>query len=73
MILCQITSQTRSDLDAIPLHLSDFESGGLNQPSRIRHNRLFTADSNIVVYRAGHVHDTKLDEAISRLIGILKP
>ena len=35
-------------------------------------NRLFTADSGIVVYRAGHVSDAKVGETVDRLIAILR-
>jgi len=73
LILCQITSQAKTDLHSISLDVKDFVSGGLNQSSRIRPNRLFTADSAIVAYRAGHVTDMKVNEAIDRLIAILKP
>jgi len=69
VILCQITS-TRADEYAIRLDDVDFVSGGLNQSSRIRPNRLFTADVRIVVYRAGRVSVAKLNE-VDRLIAII--
>lgn len=72
VILCQITSQARSDVYSVALEAADFVSGGLNQSSRIRPNRLFTADERIVVYRAGHVSDAKQDEVLDRLIAILR-
>jgi mRNA interferase MazF len=72
VILCQITSQARADEYSIRLDDVDFISGGLNQSSRIRPNRLFTADSGIIVYRAGHVSDAKAGETIDHLITILK-
>jgi mRNA interferase MazF len=71
LILCQITSQARADSYSICLDASDFVSGGLNQSSRIRPNRLFTADSGIVVYRAGHVSEEKLTETREKLVFIL--
>ena len=71
MILCQITSQARDDAYSVQLDDSDFTAGALNRSSRIRPNRLFTADSGIVVYRAGHVSVAKLDETRERLIQIL--
>lgn len=49
--LCQITSQAKADGYPVPLEASDFVTGGLNQSSRFRPNRLFTADSNIVIYK----------------------
>jgi len=55
----------------VPLDESDFDSGGLNQPSRVRPNRLFTADANIILYIAGRVRDGKLREALNAVIAIL--
>ena len=71
VILCQITSQARADEYSVPLDGVDFVSGGLNQSSRIRPNRLFTADAGIVVYRIGHVSEAKLKEVVVRLIDII--
>ena len=70
MILCQITSQARSDAYSVALDSADFTPGGLNQSSRIRPNRLFTADEGIIVYRAGHISETKLSETLNHLIAI---
>jgi len=70
--LCQITSQLRADEYSISLDDSDFVFGGLKQSSRIRPSRLFTADAGIVVYRAGHVSEAKLNQAVDRLIAIIK-
>jgi mRNA interferase MazF len=72
VILCQITSQARSDSYSVPLEQSDFSSGGLNQSSRARPNRLFTADEAIIAYRAGQITKGKLSEVLDRLIAILK-
>jgi mRNA interferase MazF len=72
LILCQITSQARTDEYSIRLDGADFVAGGLNQSSRIRPNRLFTADSGIIVYRAGHVCHAKLDETVDKLVTILR-
>jgi mRNA interferase MazF len=71
IILCQITSQARSDGYSVPLESADFTSGGLNQSSTIP-NRLFTADEGIVIYRAGHISDGKLNQALERLVAILR-
>jgi mRNA interferase MazF len=53
------------------LEQSDFSSGGLNQSSRARPNRLFTADEAIIAYRAGQITKGKLSEVLDRLIAIL--
>lgn len=73
LILCQITSQAREDRYCIGLEARDFATGGLNQSSRIRPSRLFTADSAIVRYRAGRVTATKLRETRDKVIEILGP
>ncbi len=72
VILCQVTSQTRADEYSVPLDDGDFISGGLNQSSRVRPNRLFTADAGIIVYRAGHVSAVKLNEIVERVIAIVR-
>jgi mRNA interferase MazF len=72
VILCQITSQARADEYSIRLDDVDFALGGLNQSSRIRPNRLFTADEGIIVYRAGRISEAKLNTVVDRLIAIIK-
>lgn len=62
-----------SDEYSVALDPSDFESGSLNRPSRIRPNRLFTADSAIVLYVAGRVRPSKLKEAADEVVAILTP
>jgi mRNA interferase MazF len=71
VLLCQITSQAVSDSYAIPLHRTDFTSGRLAHGSNIRPNRLFTADSNIILYRAGVLKPEKLQEVIAKIITIV--
>lgn len=53
VILCQITSRSLSDGYAVPIANSDFVDGGLRVESCARPNRLFTADSSVILYRAG--------------------
>jgi mRNA interferase MazF len=71
VILCQITSQTVTDLYAIPLTDRDFAQGGLRQVSSIRPNRLFTADSSVVLYRAGAISPSKMQAVLAKLVEIL--
>jgi mRNA interferase MazF len=63
-ILCQITSKTIKDIYAISIDDSDFDAGNLNQPGNIRPNRLFTADSHIILYRAGHIRNDKMNQVV---------
>lgn len=71
VILCQITSKTIRDTYAIPLTESDFKTGEFHQDSNIRPNRLFTADSNIILYRIGILNPEKNKEVVSKIIEII--
>jgi len=71
VILCQITSQTVADHYSIMVANCDFADGGLHQTSNVRPNRLFTADSNIVLYRAGALTSRKVQEVVDGIIDIL--
>jgi len=71
VILCQITSKTISDSYAIPLLKAGFKSGSLHQDSNIRPNCLFTADSNIILYRAGVLTPEKITEVVTKIIDIV--
>jgi len=72
LILCQITSRKISDTYSVVLDESDFEHGSLKQSSNIRPNRIFTADKNIILYKAGFLKQNKIDETIQRIVEILK-
>ena len=72
LILCQITSQAIEDEYAISIDDIDFETGGLKQTSNIRPNRIFTADSNIVLYKIGKIKIEKLTEIIEKVIDIIR-
>lgn len=71
VILCQITSEQRSDDYSIILSGNDFMQGRLNVTSRIRPNRLFTADKSIIVYRAGSLRKKKIAEVEQAIIKIV--
>jgi mRNA interferase MazF len=70
LILCQITSQFRSDGLSVPLTIADFERGRLVSDSFIRPNRLFTVEQSVILYIAGRVTDSKLREVRARIRGL---
>ena len=72
VILCQITSRSVSDEYSVPLLLNEYVEGSLNQESNIRPNRLFTADENIILYKAGKINLDKYAEVINKIIEIVK-
>ncbi len=72
IILCQITSKTIKDNYAILIEDEHFLVGSLKQISNVRPNRLFTADSDIVLYKIGSLKEEKVNEITDRVIQILK-
>ena len=72
VILCQITSKATRDDYAIGLSGADLGSGILHQDSNIRPNRLFTADSRIILYKAASLNSSKLEEVLAKIVEIVK-
>jgi len=73
VILCQITSRAIADSNAIPVRPTDFETAGLRRDSNVRPDHLFTADSNIVLYRSGKLTSAKLTEVLATIVRIFSP
>lgn len=71
-IMLQITSQNVKDSYAIPLIQSDFSSGTLRQDSNIRPNKIFTLDKSLILYKARHLTNDKLNECIKKVCSIIQ-
>ena len=71
LIVCQITSKSKSDPLALPVEASDFISGGLPVDSFLRPNKIFTADKNIILSVAGKLSETKIRDAVNSIIKIV--
>jgi mRNA interferase MazF len=71
IIVCQITSKSKSDPLALSLGTHDFISGNLPVDSFIRPNKIFTADKNIILSVAGHLCENKICDAINSIITII--
>lgn len=72
IILCQITSQFVKDSYSLSVRNSDFVKGSLERISNVRPNRLFTADKNIIIRKAGTIHKNKINEIMSKLLSIIQ-
>lgn len=72
VILCQITSQEIKDKYAVLLDEDDFETGAIKRKSNVRPNRIFTADSHIILYQIGRLKSKKINKVIESIIDILK-
>lgn len=72
LILCQITSQSRNDENAILLKEVDFAEGKLVLNSFIRVARLFTADYSIIQSKIGHLKENKIKEVEEKICNIFR-
>lgn len=71
VMLCQITSQAKSDGYEVPLTSGDFSTGRLPVASHIRPNKVFTADRRIIRSVAGKVSDAKYQEVVTRITALI--
>ena len=71
-ILCLMTSQTANDTYTTLIESSDFETGSLNKTSYAKSNRVFTANEQLIAYKAGKLTPEKTSEVIAKLIAILQ-
>ena len=71
ILVCQITSKTIKDQYGVAVLSTDFTAGKLHHDSNIRPNRLFTADSAIVLYRAGTLTPRKMAEVTAKIVEIV--
>jgi mRNA interferase MazF len=71
VLVCQITSRTVNDSYGVAVLSGDFATGKLHHDSNIRPNRLFTADSAIVLYRAGKLTANKMAEVTAKIVEII--
>jgi len=67
-----LTSQQIRDRYTISITDTDFTEGTLRKPSNIRPNRLFSASTNLILYRAGRLNNQAVASVIDRIIEILQ-
>ncbi len=72
IILCQITSRFKKDKFSFELSSTDFSKGGLPILSYVRPNRIFTADKNIILRKAGELKKTVTKNIIQQVVDILE-
>jgi len=71
IMLCQITSQP-NDNTAIAITNADFSNGSLPVNSYIRPNRIFTANKNIIIRKAGTINNTIFDSVVDAVYKLIK-
>jgi PemK-like, MazF-like toxin of type II toxin-antitoxin system len=70
-ILCQITSKSYGDLNAVSLDTADFAQGSLRITSYARPGKLFTANVSLVAREIGRLKGGKFEtvrDAVVRLV-----
>ena len=72
IILCQITSKNYGDKYSLVINQSDFLTGSLPINSFIRPNKIFTADKNIIIRKAGTLKPVKIEDVKNELKLILQ-
>lgn len=71
VVLCQITA-SRNDLYSIELRQADFTTGSLPQdPSYIRPNKIFTAESTVILKNEGVINQAKYREVVNKIMSII--
>lgn len=71
-IMLQITSKNVKDDYSIPLLQADFSAGSLQQDSNIRPNKIFTLDGKLILYKIGHMNDSKMNMCIEKVCSIIR-
>ena len=71
VILAQITSRSFHDSYAVNIDSDSLENGGLNVPSNIRTNKIFTVQDSIIIYKIGKLRAEVFSEVVNIIIDLL--
>ena len=71
-ILCQLTSKSYADLDAVQIEDEDFVSGSLNLTSFARPGKTFTANESLMITQAGKLKDDTFRKVGNAVIHLLQ-
>ncbi|MDR0517809.1 MAG: type II toxin-antitoxin system PemK/MazF family toxin [Fibromonadaceae bacterium] len=71
IVLCQITSKPAKNEFSIRIEQNDFEASSLPIVSFVRTDKFFTADKELILYKAGHIKQEKIDKVIQTAISVI--
>ncbi len=71
-VLCQITSKSYADSNAIEIKDMDFSSGSLKLTSYARPGKLFTANKSLIVAQVGVLKKDAFEQIVNAVIKILQ-
>ncbi len=72
-IVCEITTRQSSQPGNIAIISSDFRTGGLNRPSVVRFNRLFTLNDSLFIRTFGRLTEAKQSEIGTAVRSLFSP
>lgn len=72
IICCAITSNPRSYENSVEIKSKDFESGDLDYDSRVKPNKIFTLNQNMVVKKLAKLNIKKSKEIVKNVDIIIK-
>lgn len=71
-VLCQLTSNSYSDPDAIQIEDEDFVSGSLRRTSYARPAKIFTANETLIASQVGKLKDDSFRKVAKAVIHLLQ-
>lgn len=71
-VLCQVTSKSYADPQAVELNNADFSNGSLKVVSYARPGKLFTANSGLMVASVGALKKEVLTRVVDAVVKLLR-
>jgi len=71
-ILCQLTSKSYSDAQAVSIKDEDFARGSLRVESYARPAKLFTANESLFAFEAGILSSVALAKVIDQVVSVIR-
>lgn len=72
VIVCQITTKSRSNVHEIVINTNDFVQGNLKIKSYVKPLRIVTIHSKLIKYKLGFLKKEKTEEVINKICEVLK-
>lgn len=71
-VLCQITSNSYGDADAVTLENTDFVTGSLKRTSYARPGKIFTANGSVIATEVGLLNDDAFRRVAGAVVRLLQ-
>ena len=72
-VLCQVTSNSYADPNAVELLDTDFDTGSLQVTSYARPGKLFTASHSLMTTEAGTLTTEAFNKTVDAVVALLRP